>query len=79
PYMAQGAACALEDAMVLSRCLQNASVQTLEANLMRYEATRKPRTTQIQTQSSRNTWLKGETDPTWVYAYDALSTPLVSR
>ncbi len=81
PYMAQGAASALEDAMVLSRCLDGFDadgVEGIAAAFKRYEATRKPRTSQIQTQSRKNTWLKGETDPAWVYGYDACVAPLVS-
>lgn len=76
PYMAQGAACALEDAMVLSRCLQGIDSDGIAAAFRRYEATRKPRTSQIQMNSSKNIWLKGETDPTWVYGYDACSAVL---
>jgi 2-polyprenyl-6-methoxyphenol hydroxylase-like FAD-dependent oxidoreductase len=76
PYMAQGAASALEDAMVLSRCLQDIDTNGIAAAFQRYEATRKPRTSQIQMQSSSNTWLKGETDPSWVYGYDARLAPL---
>jgi 6-hydroxynicotinate 3-monooxygenase len=41
-----------------------------------YEATRKPRASAIQTGSSANTWLRGETDPAWVYGYDACTAPL---
>jgi salicylate hydroxylase/6-hydroxynicotinate 3-monooxygenase len=74
PYMAQGAAAALEDAMVLSRCMTDIADigrDAVSAAFKRYEATRKPRTSRIQLQSSKNTWLKGETDPSWVYGYDA--------
>jgi len=71
PYMAQGAASALEDAMVLSRCMQGIDTGGVAAAFKRYEATRKPRTSRIQLQSSANTWLRGETDPAWVYGYDA--------
>jgi 2-polyprenyl-6-methoxyphenol hydroxylase-like FAD-dependent oxidoreductase len=76
PYMAQGAACALEDAMILSRCLALFDADCIAAAFARYEATRKPRTSQIQLNSSRNTWLKGNTDPAWVYGYDACTAPL---
>ena len=71
PYMAQGAAAALEDAMVLSRCLEGVATKGIAAAFERYEVTRKPRTSQIQANSSQNTWLKSETDPSWVYGYDA--------
>jgi salicylate hydroxylase/6-hydroxynicotinate 3-monooxygenase len=76
PYMAQGAAAALEDAAVLARCLESVEAGGLEQAFAVYEATRKPRATQIQSASSTNTWLKGKPDPGWVYAYDALSAPL---
>ncbi|MEQ1773785.1 MAG: FAD-dependent monooxygenase [Burkholderiales bacterium] len=76
PYMAQGAASALEDAMILSRCMEAVDGDGVAAAFKRYEATRKPRTSQIQSQSSKNTWLKGETDPAWVYGYDACTAAL---
>jgi len=76
PYMAQGAASALEDTMVLSRCMDGVDAEGVAAAFKRYEATRKPRTSRIQLQSSANTWLKGDTDPAWVYGYDACSASL---
>lgn len=78
PYMAQGAASALEDAMMLARCTEDIDSNGVAAAFKRYEATRKPRTSQIQSQSSKNTWLKGETDPSWVYGYDARSAALAT-
>jgi salicylate hydroxylase len=48
PFMGQGAATSLEDAMVLARCLAAFSVDDA---LRRYEAVRRERTTLIQTQS----------------------------
>jgi salicylate hydroxylase len=48
PFMGQGAATAIEDGMVLARCL----VQCPKAEaLARYEAARRDRTTMVQTQS----------------------------
>ena len=76
PYMAQGAASALEDAAVLTRCLDPREGRDIEEALALYEATRKPRASAIQTHSSTNTWLRGATDPGWVYGYDAWSAPL---
>src|SRR6185369_1791856 len=76
PYMAQGAATAIEDAAVLSRCLQGFENQ-IETAFRRYEAHRKPRTARIQAISSANTWMKsGESNPDWLYGYDAWSEPL---
>jgi salicylate hydroxylase/6-hydroxynicotinate 3-monooxygenase len=77
PYMAQGAASALEDAVVLSRCLNGVTTDGVAAALRSYEATRKPRATEIQGSSRKNTWMRKDTDPTWVYGYDAWTTPLV--
>ena len=77
PYMAQGAASALEDAAVLSRCLEGVDADGVARAFKRYEANRLPRTTEIQQASARNTWMRNATDPTWVYGYDAWSTPLI--
>jgi salicylate hydroxylase len=44
PFQAQGAAMAIEDAVVLARCLQGGEI---EAALKQYEALRKPRTTKV--------------------------------
>ncbi len=79
PYMAQGAAMAIEDAAVLSRCLEGVDRDGVEAAFRRFEATRKPRTSRIQLSSRTNTWLKTRTDPDWVYGYDAWNEPLAAR
>ena len=79
PYMAQGAANALEDAAVLARCLEGAGSEEVECAFARYEATRKERTSRIQLTSRRNEWMSTRTDPNWVYGYDAWSTPLADR
>lgn len=76
PYMAQGAAAALEDAAVLSRCLENVDRDGMAEAFRRFEATRKPRTSRIQFSSRTNTWLRDPTDPDWVYSYDAWTAPL---
>ena len=77
PYMAQGAASALEDAAMLSRCLEGVSVDGVVQALRCYEANRLPRTAEIQQTSSKNTWMRSATDPTWVYGYDVWTAPLV--
>jgi len=74
PYMAQGAANALEDAAVLARCLDQPDDVALA--FRRYEATRLARTARIQLTSRQNTWGKAAIDPGWVYGYNALTTPL---
>ncbi len=77
PYMAQGAASALEDAAMLTRCLENVTADGIKQAFLRYEANRLPRTAEIQQTSNKNTWMRGATDPTWVYGYDVWTAPLV--
>jgi 2-polyprenyl-6-methoxyphenol hydroxylase-like FAD-dependent oxidoreductase len=72
PYMAQGAATAIEDAAVLARCVAEVEGEDMEGAFQRYEAHRKPRTSRIQAISRANTWMKGGADDTsWLYGYDA--------
>ena len=79
PYMAQGAATAIEDAAVLTRCLAEVDGDDVEAAFTRYEAHRKPRTSRIQAISSANTWMKGgNEDTSWLYGYDAWNVPLTT-
>jgi len=78
PYMAQGAAMAIEDAAVLSRCLDGVDAGGVADAFRRFEATRKERTTRVQETSRANTWLKQKTDTDWVYSYDAWTVPLAA-
>ena len=76
PYMAQGAANALEDAAVLSRCLADGGTDDFSAAFKRFETVRKPRTSKVQATSHRNDFMREKTDPDWVYAYDAWTVDL---
>jgi 2-polyprenyl-6-methoxyphenol hydroxylase-like FAD-dependent oxidoreductase len=77
PYMAQGAATAIEDAATLARCLDETDGEDIEGSFQRYEAHRKPRTSLIQAISSANTWMKeGSSDTGWLYGYDAWNARL---
>jgi salicylate hydroxylase/6-hydroxynicotinate 3-monooxygenase len=78
PYMAQGAAMAMEDAAVLARCLEGVEREGVARAFRLFEATRKPRTSRVQLSSRTNTWLKTPTDPDWVYGYDAWNEPLAN-
>ena len=78
PYMAQGAAMAIEDAAVLSRCLDGVEREGVADSFRCFEATRKARTERIQQTSRANTWLSGKTDTDWVYGYDAWTVPLAA-
>jgi salicylate hydroxylase/6-hydroxynicotinate 3-monooxygenase len=74
-YMAQGAASAMEDAVVLGRCIA-AAPDDLAGAFRRYERVRRKRTARIQGTSQQNTWMRQATDPDWVYGYDAWTAPL---
>ena len=77
PHMAQGAAMAIEDGMLLLRCLE--VEDEIEAAFWCYAESRKERTSRIQGISAKNSWLKDTEDPSWVFEYDAMNTELVSR
>lgn len=71
PFMAQGAGQAIEDAVVLARCLADVRPKAVEPALRRYEAARQTRTAQIQRASRSNEWLKKGGNADWVYGYRA--------
>jgi len=65
PFLAQGAAMAIEDAAVLSRCLSEGA--DIPGSLKRYEDLRKSRTTYVQRASQRNGWVYHARPPlTWL-------------
>lgn len=77
PYMASGAAMAIEDATVLVRCLLQSDDNAAAFEL--YEANRMPRVRTVQKISAENSFLRSPTDPTWVFGYDAVTVPLEPR
>ena len=79
PYMAQGAAMAMEDAAVLSRCLADVDREGIAGAFRRFETSRKERTSRVQLTSRGNAWLKDKTDADWVYGYNAWTVPLASQ
>jgi 6-hydroxynicotinate 3-monooxygenase len=76
PYMAQGAGTSIEDAAVLSRCLEGVARDGVAAALRRYEATRKPRTSMIQSLSRANDMNRFKAANELVYGYDAWTVAL---
>jgi 6-hydroxynicotinate 3-monooxygenase len=79
PYMAQGAAMALEDAAVVSRLLAEVADRAgIAGAFRRLEATRKPRTSRVQLTSRTNTWLRAKTEVDWVYGYNPWTAPLAA-
>ena len=69
PYMAQGAAMAIEDAAVLTRVLEKQ--EDIPEAFKQFESLRKERTSTVQLTSHKNQWMSKRTDSDWVYGYDA--------
>jgi 2-polyprenyl-6-methoxyphenol hydroxylase-like FAD-dependent oxidoreductase len=79
PFMAQGAGMAIEDAVVLGRCLDGVEPDGVSAALARYAATRIERASAVQGGSRANDFLRGTSSGLSsddVYRYDAWQTPL---
>jgi 6-hydroxynicotinate 3-monooxygenase len=74
PYMASGAAMAIEDAVVLARCLVHSA--DYAAALALYQTSRMTRVRKVQRISAENSFLRFPTDPTWLFGYDAVTVPL---
>jgi 6-hydroxynicotinate 3-monooxygenase len=77
PFMAAGGAMAVEDAAILSRCLEKFD-DPAEA-FRCYDATRIPRVADVQRISIENSWMRGPTDTDWFYCYDACTAPLATQ
>ncbi|AZD84284.1 MULTISPECIES: FAD-dependent monooxygenase [Gammaproteobacteria] len=71
PHMAQGAAMAIEDGVVLARCLMAVAHQDWESAFSLYEKNRVERVSHIQSTSNNGSWFMHETDPGWLFSYDA--------
>lgn len=78
PHMAQGAAMAIEDAAMLTRCLDEVGATDYTGAFALYEANRAERASKVQRVSHNNTWLRTNEDPAWVFAYDVFNEPLQS-
>lgn len=76
PHMAQGAAMAIEDAAMLTRCLSETGITDHASAFKLYEANRRERASRVQAVSNANTWLKTQEDPAWVFGYDIYAAPL---
>ncbi|WP_245983324.1 FAD-dependent monooxygenase [Trinickia fusca] len=71
PFMSQGAAMALEDVATLIRALMGAG--DFGSAFATFAATRAERLGEVHRVSSANTFMRGPTQPEWVFGYDALT------
>jgi salicylate hydroxylase len=77
PFMAQGAGMAIEDGVVVARCLAQAQqLSDVAPALQRYASARQARTAEIQIGSRGNQWMKTQGNADGVYGYDAWAVPL---
>ncbi|MEC7489689.1 MAG: FAD-dependent monooxygenase [Pseudomonadota bacterium] len=76
PHLGQGAAMAAEDAVILVRCLEHYGYEDLTSAFALYETSRKARTSDVQVHSYNNQWMRHETNPDWVFGYDAINQEL---
>ena len=67
PHMAQGAAMAVEDAAVLTRCMELLGTKDPGRTFRAYCDARRERATKVQSISNANTWLRQPEDPYWCY------------
>jgi salicylate hydroxylase len=80
PFMAQGAGMAIEDGVVLARCLAQVTNRAeVPAALTQYETLRLERASQIQIGSRSNNWLRAGGNADWVYGYDAWKVELTAE
>lgn len=77
PHMAQGAAMAIEDGVILFRCIQNIGLENWSDVLTTYKEIRFDRVSKIQNMSNRSNWLQYPTDPHWLFSYDAWSENII--
>jgi len=71
PFMSQGAAMALEDVAVLYRAISGAP--DFASAFSAYDAHRYERLSEVHRVSAANTFMRGPTEPDWVFGYDPLS------
>ncbi|WP_119726833.1 FAD-dependent monooxygenase [Thermomonospora amylolytica] len=82
PDLGQGASQAFEDAVSITRHLTGAGPDDVEERLRRYDAERRPRTSRLMLQASRQSWLTSRTGITaWLRdaALRAIPNRLASR
>jgi salicylate hydroxylase/6-hydroxynicotinate 3-monooxygenase len=76
PYLAQGAAMAIEDGVVLARALAEGGDREPESAFRVFQANRWERTSAVQSSSGANRFGLSDSDPGWLYSYDAWQVPL---
>lgn len=76
PHLGQGAGMAVEDAMVLVRCLEAVNGEDPELAFRMYETNRYERTARVQRESDEDKIGRGEADVSWLYGHDVVTAPI---
>ena len=76
PHMGQGAAMAIEDGVMLARCIDRFHGQDPPAIFALYETQRHERASKVQLGSRGDDWMRYGMDAGWLYGYDVLNVPL---
>lgn len=67
---------AMEDGVMLARCIDHFKGQDPQAIFRLYEAQRRERTTRVQMRSAGDDWMRFGEDAGWLFEYDVLRIPL---
>lgn len=67
---------AIEDAVILARCLQEVNGEDVERAFRLYEQNRFERTSRLKRDSEHDEWGQGRIEHQWLYGYDVLTAPL---
>jgi 6-hydroxynicotinate 3-monooxygenase len=78
PHLGQGGGMAMEDAVMLARCIETVDGEDMELAFRRYEASRFERAAKVQSESLKNMIGNGRADHDWLYSYDILTAPISS-
>ena len=76
PHMGQGAAMAMEDAVVLARCIGHYPEEHIASAFALYQSTRYDRTKRIKLESDKHEWMRHGSEADWVFGYEAAKAPL---
>ncbi len=79
PHMGQGAAMALEDAVILFRCICHYPEEDVFSAFSLYQSIRYNRTKRVKLESDKHEWMRHGSDAEWVFGYDAVTTPLTDE
>ncbi|MFM0501448.1 FAD-dependent monooxygenase [Paraburkholderia caffeinilytica] len=77
PHRGHAAAMGIEDAAMLTRCLDETGIGDYANAFALYEANRSARTTKAQCASRNGIGLSSDDDPSWAYDYDVFNVPFM--